>query len=242
MKRKFDINRLLGFDSCDFSGRKPEPPTSAATRNVLLEAMHRSEEWLNSVLPHIEEMRHGLDAAYAITTLTPVQFAGIAPERPVTYGFARTAFGVWQVNSMEQEGIVSAFRFSEGRSLPPLSERTAFGNRPYRRDDAMAQEAVDTALGLRSKRLHLCFAGSPLQQRVWQALLLIPRGCVLSYEQLARLAGKPRAVRAVASCVARNEMGLIVPCQRIVRKNGNIGPYAWDPYLKIEILETELKH
>lgn len=242
MNRKFNINAFLGFEPHVFWGEKPEPPTSRPVRELLLQAMERSELWLSRTMPRVEEAKRQPAHAPAITTLSPEQFVRQATDRPVTYGFARTAFGIWQVNGIEGEGIVSAFRFSEADSVPPLSERIGFGQRPYRRNDAMAREAVDVALGRREGHLHLCFVGRPLQWSVWQALLLIPRGFVFSYDQLARLAGHPRAVRAVASCVARNELGLIVPCQRIVRKSGDIGKYAWDPSLKWKIIQYEQEH
>lgn len=64
----------------------------------------------------------------------------------------------------------------------------------------------------------LAVEGTPFQMKVWRTLFEVPFGEVLSYSQLAQLAGYPAAVRAVATVVASNPVSLIIPCHRIVRK------------------------
>lgn len=81
--------------------------------------------------------------------------------------------------------------------------------------------------------------GTPFQQRVWHTVLKVPRGTTWSYSQLAAKVGKPRAVRAVASACARNPVGLIVPCHRILRCDGSLGGYYWGGERKRALLERE---
>jgi len=83
--------------------------------------------------------------------------------------------------------------------------------------------------------------GTPFQKRVWQALLKVPRGTTWSYSRLAAKVGNPRAVRAVASACARNPVGLIVPCHRILRCDGSLGGYYWGVERKRALLELERK-
>lgn len=85
--------------------------------------------------------------------------------------------------------------------------------------------------------LHL--AGTAFRRRVWRALLDIPSGCTVSYSQLAHAAGMPRSVRAVASAVAANPLGVVVPCHRVVRSDGRPGEYHWGAELKCRLLEAE---
>lgn len=73
--------------------------------------------------------------------------------------------------------------------------------------------------------LYVNFKGTGLQIQVWQALLRIPEGELVSYEQLADASGAPRAVRAVASAVARNPIQYLIPCHRVIRKTGAFGAY-----------------
>jgi methylated-DNA-[protein]-cysteine S-methyltransferase len=68
--------------------------------------------------------------------------------------------------------------------------------------------------------------GTPLQQKVWQELLRIPKGQVVTYAWLAKKVGKPKAVRAVANAVAANPLPIEIPCHRVVRSDGELGGYS----------------
>ena len=81
--------------------------------------------------------------------------------------------------------------------------------------------------------------GSPLNIKVWEALLHIPTGHVTSYTQIAAAAGAPRAVRAAASAVGRNPISLLIPCHRVLRQSGELGGYHWGLPLKRALLGWE---
>lgn len=81
-------------------------------------------------------------------------------------------------------------------------------------------------------------SGTPFHQSVWKALLTVPYGQVVSYGELARLAGRPRAARAVGTAMNRNQLPLIVPCHRVVASNG-IGGYGCGIEWKKLLLEME---
>lgn len=72
----------------------------------------------------------------------------------------------------------------------------------------------------------LCLdAYTPFQQRIMITARSIPWGCLMSYSLLARMAGYPAAVRAAASVMRNNPFPLVVPCHRVVRKDGSIGGF-----------------
>jgi AraC family transcriptional regulator of adaptative response/methylated-DNA-[protein]-cysteine methyltransferase len=81
--------------------------------------------------------------------------------------------------------------------------------------------------------------GTAFQQMVWNALRKIPYGETRSYTEIARTLGKPKAVRAVANACASNHAALIVPCHRVVQKNGKVAGYRWGVKRKTALLETE---
>lgn len=95
---------------------------------------------------------------------------------------------------------------------------------------------TETAL---HKPLKVLMKGSAFQLQVWQALLEIPPGNVCSYQQLADNLGKPSAVRAVASAIARNHIGFIIPCHRVIRSNGELSHYRWGASRKAHLLAWE---
>lgn len=77
------------------------------------------------------------------------------------------------------------------------------------------------------------------QQRVWNALQQIPRGETRSYSQLAAELGSPTATRAVAGACAANPVAIVVPCHRVVGKNGSLTGYRWGTERKRKLLEAE---
>ena len=81
--------------------------------------------------------------------------------------------------------------------------------------------------------------GTDFQKRIWRALLEIPAGSTISYKELARRAGTPAAVRAVAGACAANPLALLVPCHRVVRHDGGLSGYRWGVARKRTLLERE---
>ena len=90
--------------------------------------------------------------------------------------------------------------------------------------------------------LPLLVRGTNLQVKVWEALIRLPPGAVLSYEALAAGVGAPRAVRAVASAVARNPIAWLIPCHRVIRKTGAFGDYRWGEARKKAMFAWEAAH
>ncbi|MDI6452441.1 methylated-DNA--[protein]-cysteine S-methyltransferase [Peloplasma aerotolerans] len=68
--------------------------------------------------------------------------------------------------------------------------------------------------------------GTDFQKDVWQALLTIPYGETRSYQDIANLIGKPKAVRAVGQACKKNPIGIIVPCHRVIGKDGSMTGYS----------------
>jgi O-6-methylguanine DNA methyltransferase len=93
-----------------------------------------------------------------------------------------------------------------------------------------------TALKVKIKFLEC----SEFQKIVWKELLKINYGKTISYSEVANLILYPKAVRAVASAVGKNPISIIVPCHRVIRKNGLIGDYAWGVKMKRALLDVEV--
>lgn len=81
--------------------------------------------------------------------------------------------------------------------------------------------------------------GTPFQQRVWLELLTIPPGKTVSYGEIAKRIGKPKAVRGVASAIANNPISILIPCHRVVPKVGGVGKYRWGTRMKQRLLQRE---
>lgn len=85
--------------------------------------------------------------------------------------------------------------------------------------------------------LHLI--GTEFQKQVWNALLEIPFGETRTYQEIAIRIGKPKALRAVGGACNRNPIGIIVPCHRVIGKNGSLTGYAGGLFYKELLLKHE---
>ncbi len=81
--------------------------------------------------------------------------------------------------------------------------------------------------------------GTPFQKRVWQELLNIPYGTTVSYQEIATRIGNPKASRAVGQANNKNPIIIIVPCHRVIGKNGKLIGYAEGLDIKEELLTLE---
>lgn len=102
-------------------------------------------------------------------------------------------------------------------------------------------EALDQHLSAAGPKpdIPLDMRGTAFQIMVWRFLIQIPEGEVMSYGELAERLDKPKAVRAVASACARNRIGVLIPCHRVLRGDGGLGGYRWGLERKRALLDAE---
>ncbi|RTQ51472.1 methylated-DNA--[protein]-cysteine S-methyltransferase [Hymenobacter gummosus] len=88
--------------------------------------------------------------------------------------------------------------------------------------------------------LHLLVRGTNFQVKVWEALLRVPAGQVVSYQHVARAIGQPKALQAVGSAVGANPVAVLIPCHRVIRKEGALGEYRWGSATKKALIGWEM--
>jgi O-6-methylguanine DNA methyltransferase len=82
--------------------------------------------------------------------------------------------------------------------------------------------------------------GTVWQNLVWQELVKIPYGSIISYQDLAKMVGKPQAARAIGNAVNKNKIGIIVPCHRVIGSNAKLVGYEGGLWRKKWLLEHEV--
>lgn len=157
---------------------------------------------------------------------------------PVSVGLALAAWS--------QRGLCAVFLADDEAGL--LAElASSFPGHASRRAD-MAPPWVPCLLAVLNGELHdparvcdvpLEMRGTPFQQSVWSALRTIPSGQTVSYTELAQRLGEPKAVRAVASACAANLLAVLIPCHRVVRRDGSLSGYRWGQARKQALLARE---
>jgi methylated-DNA-[protein]-cysteine S-methyltransferase len=139
---------------------------------------------------------------------------------------ARTATGIaglWFEGQKHHPGELAAPMHPDD----PLLRRAAQALRRYFAGEAAAFD------------LPLDLHGTPFQRSVWQALLRIPAGRTCSYGEVAQAIGAPQAVRAVGAAVGRNPASLVVPCHRVLGRDGSLTGYAGGVERKQALLALE---
>jgi AraC family transcriptional regulator of adaptative response/methylated-DNA-[protein]-cysteine methyltransferase len=166
------------------------------------------------------------------------------PQSLLRYTLADSEFGPIVVVASPRG--LCALRYVEKQAPAELEAalRREYPAAEVRRDDAglrpLVRQVNDVLSGrLDASEVPLDLQGTPFQVRVWQELVKVPWGATITYSELAARAGRPAAIRAVASCCARNRIALLVPCHRIVAKGGGLGGYYYGLDRKRRLLERE---
>lgn len=146
------------------------------------------------------------------------------------WGWALTPVG-WGLAALAPRGLC---HLSLGDSPHEAQEREMQELWPaaqWLRDDAAIASVVAQAFG-EQPRAQLLLRGSPFQLKVWEALIRTEPAQVLSYSDLARRCGSPKAARAVGTAMAANTVAVLVPCHRVIRESAEVGHYRWGPVRK----------
>ena len=160
-------------------------------------------------------------------------FYGIHPSRFGHCFVASTSRGICKLaffDSLEERGQLFTELVSEWPNARIAEDRLTTATQ-------LAQ--VFAEMPSASAKLGVLLKGTPFQMQVWEALLRIPQGAMVSYQQLADGLGRPSSVRAVASAVARNNIGYLIPCHRVIRATGALNNYRWGEERKAAMLGWE---
>lgn len=111
---------------------------------------------------------------------------------------------------------------------------------PFR--EAIRQLQAYFAGTLKEFNLPLAPQGTRFQRAVWQALRSIPYGATVSYGEIARRIGKPKAVRAVGAANGRNPLPIVVPCHRVIGSDGSLTGFGGGLTTKRKLLDLERCH
>ena len=104
---------------------------------------------------------------------------------------------------------------------------------------AMIKKIMAVWEGKSSDMIRIMVNATDFQKDVWNALMRIPNGYVVSYGTIAEHIGRPKAVRAVGTAVGANPVSLFIPCHRVVQKSGKVENYGWGDTMKQKILKAE---
>lgn len=139
----------------------------------------------------------------------------------------------------EENGAITQLHILSKEERVTDKEMTAHTEMPLVLKEACRQLSEYFAGERRQFELPLCLKGTDFQRKVWQALREIPYGETRSYQDIAVAIGNSKAVRAIGGANHNNPVMIIVPCHRVIQKDGSLGGFGGGVDVKRYLLELE---
>ena len=183
------------------------------------------------------------DLFVAMEAMTPGEFKEHGGGLVIRHGFCPTPLGFCFVATTDRGICALEFADSASAQAEIMARfRSEWSGARKLEDSAAAAKIIDQVFARNARSaqpLSVLVRGTNFQVQVWRALLDIPRGHATTYLEVARHMGRPSAHRAVASAIAANRVGILIPCHRVLRRDGQLGGYRWGETRKVAALLWE---
>ncbi len=178
--------------------------------------------------------------------MTPAAYRAGGKGEEISYAIRTCSLGRIIMAATDRGVCMIHFGDTEQELLDQLREEYphAVLSRTPKRSDAHLNQWIEVferhiSHGAKKPEIPLHLNGTAFQIKVWRFLMSVKPGEVLSYKEQAERMGIPSAVRAVASANARNNIGVLVPCHRILRGDGSLGGFRWGLDRKRALIDAE---
>ncbi len=158
------------------------------------------------------------------------------------YAFGQSALGDF-IAAVSDHGLV-AFEFADARKNAESALRARFPEATVHEEPAALADIVQKLGALvdhpaSDPGLILDMRGSDFEKRVWTLLRQIPAGMTTTYGAIAAAVGSPKDARDTTAAIAANTIAILIPCHRVIKKDGSLSGYRWGFKRKRELLSRE---
>lgn len=183
------------------------------------------------------------DLFVSIEAMTPGNYKSGGEDLKIQYSFHESPFGKIIVASTDIGVCKMEFVEEEEQGLPLLAREwpLAIFERKRERNEITVKQLFSHPFST-AQPLKLNVQGTPFQIKVWEALLRIPEGKLATYQEIANFIGYPGASRAVGTAIGSNPVAVLIPCHRVIRRDGGIGGYHWGNDRKLSLIAWEKCH
>jgi AraC family transcriptional regulator of adaptative response/methylated-DNA-[protein]-cysteine methyltransferase len=183
------------------------------------------------------------DLFTTLEAVTPQEYKQHGSGIRIEYGFHETLFGLCLLGVTER-GIcwLSFLQQDEDPKYELEKMKEHWNNSVFHQDQELTGKFAEQIFQQKEtpKKLHVFVKGTNFQVKVWEALLKIPMGNVTTYQDIALQIQNPNALQAVGSAVGSNHVGYLIPCHRVIRKDGILGEYRWSSARKKGMIGWEM--
>ena len=183
------------------------------------------------------------DLFVTFEAVTPGDFKRQGAGLKILYGFCKSPFGECLL-AITERGICHLGFIEEDERSETLNQLfQTWPGSEFTEDQERISLIVKNIFRIdqieNSRPFNLHLKGTNFQINVWRAILSIPKGWVVSYQDIASYIGHPKAFRSVANAIAINPVAYLIPCHRVIAKSGNINKYRWGSTRKKALIGWE---
>lgn len=210
----------------EYAGVTPKQFLHSVTLNYAKEHIKESRSVLDSSLDMgLSSSSRLHDLFVNLIGVTPKEYREKGKDVRITYGYGESPFGESLI-AFTSRGICYLGFIDNDKERVFERFGDIWENADLHRDDKKAREYLENIF-IKNKKYDLVVKGTNFQINVWRALLNLPNGVVSTYGDIADYLDRPKAVRAVASAIANNHIGYLIPCHRVIAKSGAMSGYRW---------------
>lgn len=237
----FHFQRLF----TEWAGISPKRFLQFLTVGFLKQKLHETKNISEAAeVAGLSSQSRVYDLFTTLEAVTPLEYKKQGEGIRIEYGIHETPFGACLIGSTERG--ICWFSF-----IPAIDEfqsgidemKTHWNNSVFHQNQELTFEIVKQIFNNHAgnkNKLHLFVKGTNFQVKVWNALLRIPAGGVVTYQDIAKKIDSPRAMQAVGSAVGSNHIAYLIPCHRVIRKDGILGEYRWNSTRKKSMIGWEM--
>lgn len=178
-----------------------------------------------------------------IEAVTPNEYKLYGKNIEIFYGIHNTIFGLCLI-ALTERGICGLYFCDENEVAKNLAElKYKWSQSKITQDNFKTEKVIAKIFSkdIKDKKLTLLLKGTNFQIKVWEALLKIPEGSLVTYQTIANEIKQPKAVRAVGTAIGSNSIAYLIPCHRVLRKEAKIDNYRWGTTRKKIIIGYEMQ-
>ena len=235
---EFHLQRIF----TQWAGISPKRFLQFVTKEYAKQALRRSEDLLaTSLASGLSGPGRLHDLMVSCEAMSPGEIKTCGAGLHIRFGIAPTPFGhaliAWTPRGICHLGFVD----DAGTEPAVACLKQDWPAAAFSKDQHHAEQLAADMFKPHgaAQPLHLLLRGTNFQLKVWEALIAIAPGEVVSYTQLGQRMGMPDARRSIGTAIGKNRIAVLIPCHRVIRDSGDISGYRWGAERKVALLARE---
>lgn len=225
-----------------WAGVSPKKFIQYLSIDFLREKIHEVENLHEAAdLAGLSSQSRIYDLFVNIEGVTPAEYKRMGKGLVIYYGFHDSPFGECLLAKTER-GICALSFVNPENKAQELADFYNKWSSAHLEEDASKTQALFEQIFSKGEKgeINIFVQGTNFQLKVWEALLRIPTGALSTYGHIAEKVKSPKAVRAVGTAIGKNPIAYLIPCHRVIRKEGKLGQYRWGSDRKKALVGWEM--